>query len=181
MNEEQLPELPRLGELVGMLASLSTRFEEHLERAIAIGMNNIHAEDHLVIAALRRALDNIQGMLAMVEQKNQFSLSITISPGSRPSLGRLGARTQISPIPARTSPTMTNIQPKPLFPSAPFIYAFLAKTSPLVAVRRSLPSPAVDPRLHESSLGPHFQERRLLWLTGDSVERLFPLRTLCRA
>ncbi len=72
MNEEQLPELPMLSELVGMLAGLSTRFEEHLERAIAIGMNNIHGEDHLVIAALRRALDNIQGMVAMVDQKNQF-------------------------------------------------------------------------------------------------------------
>ncbi len=72
MNEEELPELPRLSELVGMLADLSTRFEEHLERAIAIGMNNIHGEDHLVIAALRRALDNIQGMTAMVDQKNQF-------------------------------------------------------------------------------------------------------------
>ena len=37
--------------------------------------------------------------------------------------------TQISPFLAMTSPTMTNIQPKPLFPSAPFIYAFLAETS----------------------------------------------------
>ena len=72
MNEAEGPELPQLGELAGMLASLSTRFEEHLERAIAIGINNIHAEDHLVIAALRRALDNIQGMLAMVDQKNMF-------------------------------------------------------------------------------------------------------------
>jgi hypothetical protein len=72
MNEEELPELPRLGELAGMLASLSIQFEEHLERAIAIGMNNIHGEDHLVIAVLRRALDNIQGMVAMVDQKNQF-------------------------------------------------------------------------------------------------------------
>lgn len=72
MNEEALPELPRLSELSGMLADLSTRFEEYLERAIAFGMNNIHFEDHLVIAALRRALDNIQGMVAMVDQKNQF-------------------------------------------------------------------------------------------------------------
>ena len=72
MNEEQLPEPLRLEELVCMLADLSTRFEEYLERAIAIGMNNIHAEDHLVIAALRRALDNIRGMDAMVYQKNQF-------------------------------------------------------------------------------------------------------------
>ena len=72
MNEEELPELPTLGELAGMLASLSIQFEEHLERAIAIGMNNIDGEDHLVIAALRRALDNIQGMLEMVNQKNMF-------------------------------------------------------------------------------------------------------------
>ena len=72
MNEEQLPELPMLSELVGMLVELSDRFEEHLERAIAIGVNNIHGEDHLVIAALRRALDNIQGMVAMVDQKNMF-------------------------------------------------------------------------------------------------------------
>jgi|SRR5271166_4341840 len=72
MNSEELPELPRLGELVGMLASLSIRFEEHLERAIAIGMNNINGEDHLVVAALRRALDNIRGMEAMMDQKNMF-------------------------------------------------------------------------------------------------------------
>lgn len=72
MYEENLPELPKLSELVGMVAGFSTRFEEHLERAIVIGVNNIHGEDHLVIAALRRALDNIQGMVAMVDQKNMF-------------------------------------------------------------------------------------------------------------
>src|SRR5271166_1292714 len=72
MNSEELPELPRLGDLAGMLASLSTRCEEHLDRAIDIGMNNICADDHLVIAALRRALDNIQGMVAMMDQKNMF-------------------------------------------------------------------------------------------------------------
>jgi hypothetical protein len=72
MNEEQLPELPKLSELIGTLAGLSSRFEGHLERAIAIGVNHIHGEDHLVIAALRRALDNIQGMLAMVDQRNLF-------------------------------------------------------------------------------------------------------------
>ena len=51
---------------------MSTLFEEHLERAIAIGTNNIHGEDHLVIAALDRALANIDGMLAMVDRKNMF-------------------------------------------------------------------------------------------------------------
>jgi hypothetical protein len=72
MSEENLPELPRLSELVEMLAGLSERFGEHLERAIAIGMNNIHGEDHLVIAALRRALDNMQGIVAMADQRNMF-------------------------------------------------------------------------------------------------------------
>ena len=72
MSVENLPELPRLSELVGMLAGLSERFEEHLEGAIAIGMNNIHGEDHLVIAALRRALDNMQGIVAMADQRNMF-------------------------------------------------------------------------------------------------------------
>jgi hypothetical protein len=72
MSEEQMPELPRLSELIGTLAGLSNRFEGHLERAIAIGVNHIHGEDHLVIAALRRALDNIHGMMAMVDQRNIF-------------------------------------------------------------------------------------------------------------
>jgi hypothetical protein len=70
MNEEQLPELPRLSELIGMLAGFSNRFEGQLERAIGISVNHINGEDHLVIAALRRALDNIQGMLEMVDQRN---------------------------------------------------------------------------------------------------------------
>jgi hypothetical protein len=69
MHEESLPELPRLSELIGMLAGISNSFEEHLERAIAIGMNMIDGEDHLVIAALRRALDNTQGIVAMADQK----------------------------------------------------------------------------------------------------------------
>jgi hypothetical protein len=72
MNEEPLPELPMLSELVGALAEFSGRFETHLERAIAIGVNHIDSEDHLVIAALRRALDNTQGMVAMVDLKNVF-------------------------------------------------------------------------------------------------------------
>lgn len=72
MREENLPELPRLSELVGMLAGLSERFEKHLERAISIGANHIDGEDHLVIAALRRALDNMQGIVAMADQRNMF-------------------------------------------------------------------------------------------------------------
>jgi hypothetical protein len=72
VDEVHLPELPRLSELVGMLAGLSSEFEDHLERAIAIGLADIRFEDHLVIAALRRALDNVQGMVAMVEQGNLF-------------------------------------------------------------------------------------------------------------
>jgi len=95
-----------------------------------------HARDYHVVDLgadrdpmfVEKKLAEREGKWATV-LRSVFSLSITISPGSRPSLGRLGARTQISPIPARTSPTMTNIQPKPLFPSAPFIYAFLAETS----------------------------------------------------
>jgi hypothetical protein len=72
MSKERLPELPRLSELIETLAGLSNRFEGQLERAIAIGVSHINGEDHLVIAALRRALDNIQGMLAMVDQRNMF-------------------------------------------------------------------------------------------------------------
>ena len=72
MREENLPELPKLSVLVEALAGLSSRFEAHLERAIAIGMSNIDGEDHLVIAALRRALDNVQGILAMADQRNMF-------------------------------------------------------------------------------------------------------------
>jgi hypothetical protein len=72
MNEVQLAELQRLSELVEMLAGLSNQVEGHLERAIAIDVNHINGEDHLVIAALRRARDNHQGMLAMVDQRNIF-------------------------------------------------------------------------------------------------------------
>ena len=79
----------------------------------------------------------------------------------------------VRPIPAMTNPTITSIQPKPLLPSAPFIYAFLAETSaPEYMTRFDTPS-AVDPCLHESHMGPDFQERPLLWLPGDSVERLY--------
>src|SRR5271157_1197732 len=42
---------------------------------------------------------------------------------------------------------------------------------PLVAAPRSILGPAVDTRLHESHLGPDFDERSLFWLSGDSVER----------
>ncbi len=45
------------------------------------------------------------------------------SPGSRPKVGRFGARTQINPIPAMTKPTITSTHPKPLFPFAAFILA----------------------------------------------------------
>lgn len=61
-----------MSELVEVLAGLSGNFEEHFERAIAIGMSNILGEDHLVIAALRRALDNVRGIVAMADQKNIF-------------------------------------------------------------------------------------------------------------
>ena len=63
---------PSLSELIESLAALSGKFEGLLERAIAIGVAKIECEDHLVIAALRRALDNVMGMLAMADQKNPF-------------------------------------------------------------------------------------------------------------
>lgn len=72
MNNPDLPELPKLSELVAMLSAICDELEEHFERAIGIGIDNIDAEDHLIIAALRRALDNVQGMVAMIDQKNLF-------------------------------------------------------------------------------------------------------------
>lgn len=72
MSDEVLPELPRLSELIGMLAGMSERLEGHLERATAIGVNHLSGEDHLVIAALRHALDNVQGIMTMADQKNMF-------------------------------------------------------------------------------------------------------------
>jgi hypothetical protein len=73
MMDENLPKLPTtLGHLVETLAGLSNRFEEQLERAIASAMKSTDWEDHLVIATLRRAIDNIQGLLLMADQKNLF-------------------------------------------------------------------------------------------------------------
>ena len=82
----------------------------------------------------------------------------------------------MSPIPAITKPTIDQMpHPKRLVPFAR-VHLRLPRRShrPLVGVRRSMPGPAVDPRFHESHLGPHFPERSLLWLTGDSVELTFP-------
>ena len=76
-----------------------------------------------------RAERNRRADLVLAGLMVLFSLSIMISPGSRPNLGRFGASTQISPIPARTSPTITSVQPKLPFPPAPFIYGFLPDTS----------------------------------------------------
>lgn len=70
MNADELP--LTLGQLIGSLGGMSEKLEEHLEQAIAIGVTDMRFEDHLVIAALRRALDNMLGMVAMADQKNLF-------------------------------------------------------------------------------------------------------------
>jgi len=72
MTDTELPDLPKLSELAVMLSALSDELEERLERAINIGIENVNGEDHLVIATLRRALDNIRGIVAMADQKNLF-------------------------------------------------------------------------------------------------------------
>jgi hypothetical protein len=45
---------------------------EHFQAATSGPGKGVHAEDHLVIAALRRSLDNINGFLAMADQRNIF-------------------------------------------------------------------------------------------------------------
>jgi len=72
VDEDNLPDVPSFTELMRMLTGVSTQFEEHLERAIAIGWDDIQGEDFLVIAALRRAIDTVKGMVAMAEQENMF-------------------------------------------------------------------------------------------------------------
>lgn len=58
-----------------VVATLASFREEHLallRQATADGPDRLHAEDHLVIAALLRSLANIDGFLAMVDQGNKF-------------------------------------------------------------------------------------------------------------
>lgn len=70
MSEED--NLPKLSECVSVLAAMRDEHAAFFEKASTIGGGMVQADDHLVIAALRRSLDNTNGLLAMADQKNIF-------------------------------------------------------------------------------------------------------------
>jgi hypothetical protein len=66
------PDFPPLSQLVSALSATAEEHLAFLQTAIPEDRIPIDAEDHLVVATLRRSLDNIQGFLAMAEQRNVF-------------------------------------------------------------------------------------------------------------
>jgi hypothetical protein len=72
LKNHELTELPMLSELIPALAAME---KEHVQffRA-AMPRNGVPADalSHMVIACLRRSLDNIRGFLAMADQRNIF-------------------------------------------------------------------------------------------------------------
>jgi len=72
LSQEDPPPLPPLSVSVEALAAIREDHIELLREGIVGRPDGVHAEDHLVIAALRRSLDNILGFLAMVDQRNVF-------------------------------------------------------------------------------------------------------------
>jgi len=71
-ESDDLPELPHLPELVCALAAMEEEHMEFIRAAIPEDRIPVCAEDHLVVAALRRSLDNLRGFLAMADQRNVF-------------------------------------------------------------------------------------------------------------
>jgi hypothetical protein len=69
---DELPELPERSEMIASLAAMEKRHILLVRAAIPADKQPVDAEDHLVVAALRRSLDNIKGFLAMVDQRNVF-------------------------------------------------------------------------------------------------------------
>ena len=64
--------LPSLTDLIEALATMREEHIDYFREAVAGQAEGVCAKDHLVIAALRRSLDNISGFLAMVDQRNIF-------------------------------------------------------------------------------------------------------------
>jgi len=69
---EDLPELPKLSEIIPALTAMEEEHMQFFRAAIPADGRTADAEDHLVVAALRRSLDNIKGFLAMADQRNVF-------------------------------------------------------------------------------------------------------------
>ncbi len=72
LKTEELPPLPKLSQLISALASMEEEHMHFFEAAMPPGGVPVDAESHMVIAALRRSLDNIKGFLAMADQRNVF-------------------------------------------------------------------------------------------------------------
>ena len=67
---DQLPELPRISDLIPAPAARGEEHREFLRAAVPEDRHVADAEDHVVVAVLRRSLDNINGFLVMVNQRN---------------------------------------------------------------------------------------------------------------
>lgn len=65
-------EFPPFSVLLSGLSQMESEQREYLREAVPEDRVPQDPEDHLVVAALRRSLDNIQGMVAMLDQRNVF-------------------------------------------------------------------------------------------------------------
>lgn len=71
-SNHELPPLAPRSALISGLRQMVDEQEVFLQDAIPPDRVPTNAEDHLVIAALRRSLDNTRGILAMADQENVF-------------------------------------------------------------------------------------------------------------